>query len=110
MLDYLISHLDDFQDFSWAAAKASHGVLLCRMERGEIEDYSKIDKIDRIRRAHAQRHIQNNAQKFANSYNKKSGQKSMPCTYYNQNTCSFSKTHETRGYSTGRQKFSIHGD
>ena len=80
MLDYLISHLEDFQDFSCAAAKASHGVLLCRMEWGEIEDYSKIDKIDRIRRAHAQRHIQNNAQ------------------------------NETRGYSTGRQKFSIHGD
>ena len=32
MLDYIISLLDDAQDFSWQAAKASHAVLLCRME------------------------------------------------------------------------------
>ena len=57
MLDYLVSLLDDAQDFSWEAAKASHAVLLCRMEQGEIENYSQIDKIDRIRRANAQRHI-----------------------------------------------------
>ena len=82
MLDYLISLLDDSQDFSWAAAKASHAVLLCRMEQGEIEDYSKVDKIDRIRRAHAQRHAQNSAQKFVNS-DKTFGQKSqkMCCVF-----------------------------
>ena len=33
MLDYLID-LDDSNDFSWQAAKASHVVLLCCMERG----------------------------------------------------------------------------
>ena len=36
MLDYLVSLLDDVQDFSWGVAKASHVVLLCRMEQGEI--------------------------------------------------------------------------
>ena len=99
MLDYLISLLDDSQGFSWSAAKASHAVLLCRMEQGEIEDYSKIDQIDRIRRAHAQRHTQNSAQTFVNSDKKfaQKQQKSMPCIYFNQNTCSFGKTNETRG-------------
>ena len=56
MLDYLVSLLDDANDFSWDAAKASHAVLLCRMEQGEIKDYTELHKIDRIRRAHAQRH------------------------------------------------------
>ena len=35
MLDYFIALLDDSNDFSWQAAKASHAVLLCRMEQGE---------------------------------------------------------------------------
>ena len=34
MLDYLVSLFDDANDFSWDAAKASHAVLLCRMEEG----------------------------------------------------------------------------
>ena len=34
MLDYVINLLDDAQDFSWSSAKASHVVLLCRMEQG----------------------------------------------------------------------------
>ena len=46
MLDYLISLLDDAQDFSWDAAKASHAVLLCKTEQGEIGDYSCTDQID----------------------------------------------------------------
>ena len=36
MLSYLISLLDNANDFSWSAAKAYHAVLLCRMEQGEI--------------------------------------------------------------------------
>ena len=57
MLDYLVNLLEDATDFSWAAAKASHAVLLCRMEQGEVKDWSDVEKIDRIRRAHAQRHV-----------------------------------------------------
>ena len=56
MLDYMISLFDDANDFSWDAAKASHAVLLCRMEQGEVRDYSQTKKIDRIRHANAQRH------------------------------------------------------
>ena len=56
MLDYLISLFDDANDFSWDAAKASHAVLLCRMEQGEIKSYTEVEKIDRVRRASAQRH------------------------------------------------------
>ena len=40
MLDYLISLLDDANDFSWDA------VLLCRMEQGKVVSYQEIDKID----------------------------------------------------------------
>ena len=52
MLDYIIHLLEDAQDFSWSAAKASHAVLLCRMEQGEISGWADCEKIERIRRAH----------------------------------------------------------
>ena len=54
MLGYLVNLLEDATDLSWAAAKASHAVLLCRMEQGEVKDWTDVEKIDRIRRAHAQ--------------------------------------------------------
>ena len=57
MLDYLISFLDDSNDFSWQAAKASHVVLLCQMEQGEVTSWSQTDKINRIHRANAQKHL-----------------------------------------------------
>ena len=57
MLDYVINLLEDANDFSWASAKASHAVLLCQMEQGEVVGWSDVEKIDRIRRADAQRHI-----------------------------------------------------
>ena len=56
MLDYLVALFDDAKDFSWDATKASHAILLCRMEQGEINSYSEVEKIDRVRRANAQRH------------------------------------------------------
>ena len=49
--------MDDANDFSWDAAKASHAVLLCRMEQGEVKNYTQTDKIERIRWANAQRYI-----------------------------------------------------
>ena len=57
MLDYVIDLLDDATDFSWALAKASHAVLLCHMEQGEIKNWSETEKIDRVRRAHAVTYI-----------------------------------------------------
>ena len=44
MLDYLIVLLDDANDFSWQSAKASHVVLLCCMEQGEISSWSETEK------------------------------------------------------------------
>ena len=57
MLDYLIALMEDANDFSWDAARASHAVLLCRMEQGEVKNYGDTDKLDRILRANAQRHV-----------------------------------------------------
>ena len=46
MLDYMVALLEDAQDFSWGVAKASHAVLLCRMEPGEIRYFSESEKIE----------------------------------------------------------------
>ena len=83
MLDYVIDLLDDATDFSWAAAKASHAVLLCRMEQGEISSWLETEKIDRVRRAHAQRHStgQGSAQR---AQDKHSSAKTATCVYYNK--------------------------
>ena len=102
MLDYLISLLDDLNDFSWQAAKASHAVLLCRMEQGEVTSWSQTDKIDRIRRANAQKHLPPSQAPYSNQKFKKNvvgqkSQKSMPCVFFNDNSCNFSKHHETKG-------------
>ena len=97
MLDYIIALFEDVQDFSWDSARASHAILLCRMEQGEVKNYTETDKLDRIRRANAQRHP---APSSASSNSKKQNQKtnrSMPCTYYNQGSCSYSRTHDTKG-------------
>ena len=98
MLDYLISLLDDSNDFSWQAAKASHAVLLCRMEQGEVTSWSQTDKIDRIHRANAQKHLPPSQSGHSNQKFKKnaSGQKSMPCVFFNDKSCNYSKHHETK--------------
>ena len=101
MLDYLIALLDDSNDFSWQAATASHAVLLCRMEQGEVTSWSETDKIDRIRRANAQRHVirtqtNSGSQKFRKNLSSQKSVKSMPCVYYNDNSCNFAKNHETK--------------
>ena len=95
MLDYVINLLDDAQDFSWSSAKASHAVLLCRMEQGEIGGWSEVEKIDRVRRAHAQRHgTPQAAQNVKTSdKNQKFPAKFTPCVYFNKDACSQSKNH-----------------
>ena len=97
MLDYFISLFDDANDFSWDAAKASHAVLLCRMEQGEIKSYTEVEKIDRVRRANAQRHSYPTANvQNSKKISQKSG-KTMLCIFYNQGTCNQPRTHETKG-------------
>ena len=100
MLDYLIALFDDANDFSWDAAKASHAVLLCRMEQGEIKNYAQVEKIDRVRRANAQRHISSvssTSQMTGSKMYTSKSTKSMPCQYYNQGSCVHQKSHDTRG-------------
>ena len=55
MLWYMSDLMEDATDFSWASAKAAHAVILCEMERGTV-CWSDTSRIDRIRRAHAQKH------------------------------------------------------
>ena len=45
MLDYLIALFDDANEFTLDAAKASHAMLLSRMEQGEVNDYLQVEKI-----------------------------------------------------------------
>ena len=97
----MISLMDDVNDFSWISAKASHAVLLCRMEQGEIKSYSDTLAIDRIRRANAQKQVTvsqtNSPQNSSNGKTYGKTTKSMPCTYFNQGTCVQKKSHEIRG-------------
>ena len=37
MLQYLADLMEDATNFSWASAKASHAVLLCKMELGSLK-------------------------------------------------------------------------
>ena len=99
MLDYLGNLMEDASDFSWEAAKASHAILLTNME-GDRLNWGDTDKIDRIRRTHAQRHItpQNSATR---SFGKKSkamaNKKGLICKYFQEGTCKFQGSHRSAG-------------
>ena len=96
ILDYLIALMEDANDFSWDAARASHAVLLCRMEQGEVKNYTETEKLDRIRRANAQRHVANTSEEMSN-FPMKTKNKVLTCSYYNQGTCIHQKSHDTKG-------------
>ena len=64
MLWYMSDLMEDATDFSWARAKAAHAVLLCEMERDTV-GWSDTSRIDRIRRAHAQKHNHFSKQNWA---------------------------------------------
>ena len=102
MLDYVINLLDDATDFSWASAKASHGVILCRIEQGEIAGWDQTEKIDRVRTAHAQRHLvgQGATQKAQDKGS--NGGRVFPCVYYNKGACLQKQTHENKGVTYRR--------
>ena len=82
MLDYVINLLDDSTDFSWASAKASHVVLLCHMEQGEITGWHDTKKIDRVRRAVAQCHSVGQSSTLRGQDKGSHGEKLSPvCTF-----------------------------
>ena len=94
MLSYLCDLMEDANDFSWASAKASHAVLLCEMERGTLE-WANTERIDRIRRAHAQRHNPGNKQNWAR--NQDPQRKPWFCKSYQGGTCPHNADHELNG-------------
>ena len=70
------------------------------MEQGEIKDYAQVEKIDRIRRANAQRHVSALSASSLHIASRKQmtkATKSMPCQYYNQGSCAHLKSHDMRG-------------
>ena len=98
MLDYLIALMEDANNFSWDAARTGHAVLLCRMEHGEVKGYSETDKLDRIRRANAQRHVVTSPNEAHNSQKRSKTNKVLTCSYFNQGTCMHQKSHLHQGY------------
>ena len=56
LISYMSDLMEDATDFSWQGAKAGHAVLCCELGRGSVS-WNDVDRIDRIRRAHAQKYI-----------------------------------------------------
>ena len=95
MLEYLAEIMEDSHDFGWSSAKGAHAVLLCKMEEGRVT-WEETHKIDRVRRAYAHRstsssHSSQNSKKMGNK------DQSMPCRYYQKNSCSHKGDQETGG-------------
>ena len=93
MLSYLADLMEDANDFTWANAKASHAVLMCEMERGVV-GWSDTTRIDRIRRAHAQKHNLPHRQNWAKNWDQR---KPWFCKPFQSGTCQFGKDHEING-------------
>ena len=91
MISYLSDSMEDATDFSWQGTKAAHALLLCEMERGSLQ-WKDADRIDRIRRAHAQKHVPNKQ-----NWGQNDNRKPWFCKKFQTNTCSFQRDHETNG-------------
>ena len=96
MLEYLTEIMEDANDFGWQLAKASHAVLLCRMEDGKV-DWSETHKIDRIRRAHAQKGVTQNQGGHNPKSVKSESKPIMACRFYQRGLCHNQRDHETGG-------------
>ena len=101
MLDYLGNLMENASDFSWESAKASHAVVLTNMEADRLQ-WSDTEKLDRIRRAHAQRHItQGQSTAYKSSVTKKikngASKSGIICKFFQEGTCRFVSHHRTAG-------------
>ena len=101
MLDYLGNIMEDASDFSWESAKAAHAILLTNMEADRL-NWAETDKIDHVRRAHAQRHIpgvHNSATRPTIKKVKNAGAKNgLICKFFQEGgTCKFYSYHRTAG-------------
>ena len=87
--------LSDATDFSWHNAKAAHALLLCDMERGAVS-WKETSKIDRIRRAHAQKHLQN-SKPWAKNSDTSASKKPWFCKPFQTGLCTINRDHESNG-------------
>ena len=95
MLTYMSELMEDVSDFGWQGAKAAHAVLCCEMERGSVE-WSDTNRIDRIRRAHAQRHRVESTKTWSKNY-QEGGKKPWFCKMFQSGSCTHTKDHELNG-------------
>ena len=93
MISYMSDLMEDATDFSWQGAKAAHAVLCCELERGTVT-WNDSHRIDRIRRAHAQKHVSNSAKTWGKLEQKR---KPWYCKFYQNGTCTHNKDHEVGG-------------
>ena len=101
MLDYLGNLMEDASDFSWESAKAAHAIVLTNMEADRL-NWTETKKLDRIRRAHAQRHVTAPYSNISKTpYGKKvknSGSKNgINCKFFQEGTCRFPTHHRSAG-------------
>ena len=93
MISYMSDLMEDATNFSWQGAKAAHAVLCCELERGTVT-WNDSHRIDRIRRAHAQKHVSNSAKTWGKSEQKR---KPWYCKFYQNGTCTHNKDHKVGG-------------
>ena len=77
-------------DFSWQGVNAAHAILSCEMERGSLQ-WEDTDRLDRIRRAHAQKHIPSSKSTWG-----RSDKKPWFCKSFQTNLC-VHKDYEVNG-------------
>ena len=83
------NHMLDSHDLGWQAAKGSHAVL-CKMEENKIQ-WQDTQKIDRLRRVHAQRVA-------PVLHSKRSTTKGpLVCKFYQKGSCMQKGDHENNG-------------
>ena len=90
MLEYMSDLMEDAQDFGWSSAKGAHAALLCRMEEGKV-NWNMTEKIDRIRRAHAQKVINVPTKKPSVDL------PGVPCKFFQSQKCPHKSDHHTAG-------------
>ena len=92
MIQYMGELMDDATDFSWQGAKAAHAVLLCEFERNG-SNWEDTARIDRVRRAHAQKHTTGEKNWVKND----KLQKPWYCKPFQTRSCVHNKDHEVNG-------------
>ena len=94
MIAYMADLMEDTTDFTWQGAKGAHAVLCCELERGTLT-WDDSERIDRIRRAHAQKHPASNNKTWSKT--SEASKRPWFCKFFQNGSCSFDKDHEMGG-------------